>query len=251
MLRKRYFPQTSFATRTGPSARRRPSIVLSYPPGYKSGHYYKMRRANYSYKKPNNVRTAGFIGKELKFVDYSVAASQLPNYWAMWDPATGALNAIAQGTGESQRIGRKVSNTSLHIRGILNGYTLSANGVSCRIVVFKDTQSNGAAPLPANVMTAGINGFRNLEYVSRFQVLIDKVYNINPSITFNGNTNVVNSSSPNRHIAFNVRLPGVTTFDATTASIDNITDVSYHVMVCSDANLSCAFSYSSRFRYTG
>lgn len=250
MLGKRSYRNYSYGP-TGRTSKRR-GINLTRPPTYRRNQGWQDWRAmKYIARKPLNLRTGGFTGKELKFVDYSVASSALPSSWTLWDPATGALNAVAQGNGESQRIGRKITNSSLHIRGILNASSTVANGASCRIVVFKDNQSNGAAPTPSNVMTSGINGFRNLEYVSRFQVLVDKVYNINPSITFNGNTSTLNASSPNRHIAFNMKISSDTTFDGTTADISDITDGSYHVMVISDAATACNFFYSSRFRYLG
>lgn len=244
MYRKRTLPSSFTNTSYTPPRKRSATITLSRPTSYRTNYQYQQ------YLKRKNQRTGGFVGKELKFADYSVVAANFPTTWTLWDPSTGALNAVAQGNSESQRIGRKISNTSLHIRGMLNGST-NSTGVSCRIVVFKDNQSNGAAPTPANVMTSGINGFRNLEYVSRFQVLVDKVYNINPSISHNSTTGALNSSSPNRHVAFNMNIPSETTFDGTTADISDITDCSYHVMVIADIANACAFSYSSRFRYYG
>ena len=116
-----------------------------------------------------------------------------------------------------------------------------------RIVVFKDSQTNAAAPLPANVMNAGLNGFRNLEWVKRFQVLYDKTHVISPQAYYNGSS--VMGNAPRRDFRVNVPLSTTTTYDATTADISDITDCSYHIMVISTTN--SQISYTSRFRYYG
>lgn len=235
---------------------RKRRINLVRPPGYRTNQSWQDWRAmKYIARRPirMNFRTGGFIGKELKFVDYTrQQAAATGGVWYLADPPTGALNAVAQGDGESQRIGRKYSSASLHIRGT---YSLSNpnanNGCTLRVVIFRDTQSNGAAPTPLNVMNAGINGFRNLEYVSRFAVMYDKTFTLNPSIAFNTSTTQEFSSNPERYFSMNFKLSGDILANGPNADISDIVDTSYHVMICASASAAILFSYSSRYRYRG
>lgn len=167
-------------------------------------------------------------------------------------PAVGSFNAIAQGSGESERIGRKVTNSSLHINGSLYLSNTVNYGVEVRIVVVKDTQCNGAALVPGSVILPSVNGFRNLEWVSRYQVMADKTYVMNPSITFDGSgINAVVGSQTIRHFAFNFNLSGTTSFDDNNASITDIVDCSYQLIAIANINNSVTLGYNSRFRFFG
>lgn len=88
-------------------------------------------------------------------------------------PATGQLNLIPQGTGEQERIGRKVHLKSIHMRGTISPNPATWSGGSMlRLLLVQDKQCNGAA-----ATYSGVNGvlendvisqFRNLENIDRF-----------------------------------------------------------------------------------
>ena len=99
MYRKRTLPSSFNNTPYTPPRKRSAAITLSRPPAYRQNYQYQ----NYL-KRKSNVRTGGFLGKEKKFADYSVAALNVGTTWSLVDPSTGALNAVAQGNGESEQV---------------------------------------------------------------------------------------------------------------------------------------------------
>ena len=249
MLGKRSYRNYSYGP-TGRTYKRR-GINLTRPPTYRRNQGWQDWRAmKYIARKPLNLRTGGFLGKERKFVDYS-AGGYVLNTWNLNDPAAGALNAVAQGNGESQRIGRAISNASLHIDGTISLLT-QAIGQEIKIIVVKDTQTNGAPLTPGSVMIGNVNSFRNLEWLTRYQVLYSRVFTLNPSITLDAANNVI-GNNPRRNFSINVKLTGSTTFDGTTADVSDITDCSYHLLACStnSAAQGLRVDYLSRFRYYG
>lgn len=238
-----------------PYYKRRPRINLIRPAGYRTSQSWQDWRAmKYIARNPmppapfRNIRTGGYLGKELKFVDNTYQSAVAVN-WTLEMPATGSFNAVAVGAGESERIGRKISNSSLHIRGnlILSGATPALSS-RCRIVLVKDNQTNGAALVPGNVIVGGIDGFRNLEHVSRFQILFDRTYTLTPAITYDGSMIITNQ--PRRSFTINVKTSGDTLYDGPTAGISDITDCSYQLIAISDY-LAITIDYQSRFRYRG
>lgn len=118
------------------------------------------------------------------------------------------INKITQGTDIFQRIGREVIMKSLYLRvtvaALLNSwYTTTANTVNIntstgfRIMVLYDTQTNNVAEtsvLISDILkmngnaAAGstdtfssnyLNAFQNLDYRDRWNVILDKVYDVN------------------------------------------------------------------------
>lgn len=242
---------------------KRRTINLIRPAGYRSNQAWQDWRAmKFIAARPippvpsRNIRTGGFTGKELKFIDQSLAAAVIGTTWTLMDPATGALNAVAQGNGESERIGRRITNVSLHIRGWISTNNGDADANIIRVCVVRDTQTNGAALTPPELPFAdnNINSYRNLEWLKRFNVLYDKTFVLNPSITGSGAGNTVISNSPTRYFTANFNLSGTTDFDGTTANVSDITDNSIHVLAIHyprSGPSTALLEYTSRFRYTG
>ncbi len=102
---------------------------------------------------------------------------------------TATIVDIVQGTGETNRIGRKCTITNIHIKmhiehRPLNGTTTAevANFTDCllRVVVFLDRQCNGAAATGLNLLqTDVLTSFRSLANVKRFKFLYDKTWSFN------------------------------------------------------------------------
>lgn len=118
--------------------------------------------------------------QELKFFDGSKGNTNLSATGAILDDS---LLEIAAGTGESNRIGRKITVKKISIRGFFKAATATASantGNRCRIIVYLDKQANGATAAVGDILEdADINGFRNLTNVGRFYVLYDKIMNVN------------------------------------------------------------------------
>lgn len=111
----------------------------------------------------------------------------------------------SQGAGASQRIGRKVCLKSLFMRWRIKeakNDSTDPMGSGIRLVIFLDTQSNGALPIASDlfqttgygslsaVRTGGVHSaqfINNIENSQRFRILYDKIVMINsPSVaTYN------------------------------------------------------------------
>lgn len=167
-----------------------------YRPGYNrtSGFYNrnKRRRSGFGYGR----------GIESKFFDFELSDSNLiaggqfvTKTPAVPHPNSNTLNDIAQGTGESQRIGRKCTLTKIHCRLIfeflqVSGVTL-LDARDChetvRVMLIWDTQCNGSGGSTTDVLdTNEYDSYRNLANVKRFRILMDKLVTFNTSIAVSG-----------------------------------------------------------------
>ncbi len=119
---------------------------------------------------------------------------------------SGTIVDIPQGTGESQRIGRKCTITDVYLR--LNISTLNkvlssmAVGTfthnNVRIIMYLDRQCNGAQAAATDILQADVwNSYRNLSNKNRFRTLFDKVIVLNN--TAYGGGNGTTSESQNNH----------------------------------------------------
>lgn len=103
------------------------------------------------------------------------------------------LNGIANGSGQTQRIGNKIAMKSIRIRGqIIN--LLTAVQTYARIIVFYDKQCNGATCANADLLltttsvptnTTTVFSEMNLQNVERFLILRDYTISL-PSVTNTG-----------------------------------------------------------------
>ncbi len=130
-------------------------------------------------------RTGGFYGRysgrggELKFFDTTRADTAMGSSGAI---ANLSLNLIPQGVTESERVGRKCRIRSLVMRGEMVQPTttdVAAAGAKGRVIIYVDKQCNGATAAVLDILdTATVNSFRNLANSGRFQILMDKTYNM-------------------------------------------------------------------------
>lgn len=126
---------------------------------------------------PGYDRTGGYYGRysgaggEKKFFDTNIGSDVTVTAALLRTN----LAIIAEGNGESNRIGRKVTVKNIHVQGIvaLNSAT-SSNATSdivyCMIVL--DKQTNGSLFNATDLLdTDGFTSFRNLANSHRFKVL--------------------------------------------------------------------------------
>ncbi len=130
---------------------------------------------------PGRTRISGFYGRyaplggEKKFFDTVRAVHQ---------PAVAgtisnlSLNLIPQGVTESERVGRKCTISKIMLRGnITTIAATAANATSniCRVIVYEDTQANGATAAVTDILeSATEQSFNNLSNSMRFRILMDK-----------------------------------------------------------------------------
>lgn len=103
------------------------------------------------------------------------------------------LHLPVLGSDYNQRIGRKTLVKSIYIRGrvAITNFIIQPPGVStiiptgqARLIVFIDKQPNGAVPLIGDLLNTAEPGSQlNLNNRDRFQIITDKIYSFDASLT--------------------------------------------------------------------
>ncbi len=206
----------------------------------------------------------GYGNIEIKFADIETSNDAFATTWTTMEDATNdSVSGVAQGIGESQRIGRKYTINSIHIRAIAHVAATESvvnpqSAFRGRICLVWDTQSNGTQLTATDVMDGGLTNdflaFRNLQFTKRFRVLWDRSFVITPTGQTNeGAINLfANGSYTTNTMNFNKRFPkGVPVLtDAITAVMASITDNSFHVIGVANST-AVLLDYQVRIRYTG
>lgn len=215
-----------------------------------------------------NMRTAGYLGIERKFVDYGYSAALVAPTDAAGgeaDPATAlALNSIAQGDGENQRDGRRATIQSAFVSGIVSlGPQQDANDPTASptiyIALVMDKQTNAAQLNSEDVFTnpaasalAAASPLRDLQYSKRFQVLdscvIDDWYKFGQA----DGANTASFNGPSRSFKLSWKGKMITNYVGTTAVVASIADTSLHVIAYATTTSGApTLTYNSRVRFMG
>jgi len=106
------------------------------------------------------------------------------------------LNIPVTGTDYNDRIGRKISSRSIYVRGEVTltptflletnpATTYISNGQQVRMILFVDSQPNGAAPAVLDLLTEAFpRGQLNPNNRDRFRILKDKIFVFDPFVYF-------------------------------------------------------------------
>lgn len=132
------------------------------------------------------LRVGGFYGRyanggEMKFHDVDFDDGVIDQAGTVED----SINKIAQGTTESERVGRKCVIKSIMWRYLVSIPEQDAtgtpgNGETVRLIMFVDKQCNGAAATPALILAStDFQSFNNLANSGRFRTLFDKTITMN------------------------------------------------------------------------
>lgn len=210
------------------------------------------------------------LGVEKKYVDLANVSDTLSSpadaAGGEVDPGVGALNAIAQGDGETNRDGRKCVLTHVAISGnivepVLAGLTTGNTNTLVFIALVLDKQTNGAAISSEDVFTnpgassfTACNVFRNLKFIQRFDVLKTLLIETNHSqLAWDGTD--LESGATITPFKFNMMLPNIQcTYMLDTQAIAAIVDNSLHMiafMVNPAATTAPTINYNSRVRFVG
>lgn len=200
---------------------------------------------------------------ELKFRDHGNSGSTLLDDWRELDSFTeDSISGVPQGDGECDRDGRTYLIHSLRVTGLVT--ILKGEGISfpyepnvVRIIVFLDTQTNGAQFAPLDVM--GVSsfdylGFKNLSNDDRFVILHDETIDVVAPVVNEGAQNLfATAGALQRYEADLVFDPPIkVTCSGSTINIDSISDNSLHIMgVAKELTPICSHCFSSRIRFTG
>lgn len=205
---------------------------------------------------------------EKKFVDQGIVIAtgmQANTGWAAGelDPVTNnCLNAIAQGTGDSQRIGRKYAVHSIEVTGQVSvpaetNQTTGDTAISTFIALVWDKQTNGAQlnsedvykSVQAEVQSI-CSPLRVLTFSKRFKVLRTEQCVLKPPTLSWDGTNMEQGGDTHQFKWF-VKFfkPIIVECTGTTAVVTSIMDNSFHVV--GQASSSAALiTYNSRVKYS-
>lgn len=207
---------------------------------------------------PGYTRQSGFYGMfnqpgvskgELKFHDLDVNDAVI----AAGGTVQTAQLTIAQGTTESQRIGRKVVIKSINwrYRLFLPATTSSASTSDIvRMIVFIDKQANGAAAGVTDLLeSADFQSFNQLANKSRFTVLHDKTFNLESrSGAGDGTTNTYGEMAISSSFFKKCSIPIEYDNSGTTGAVTEIRSNNILVMLLSEQGL-CTFDSKMRYRF--
>ncbi len=217
-----------------------------------------------------NIRFGGFLGKEIKFLDLTLADQAVPatTGWTgtELDPAVNCLNAMVVGNTQSTRIGRRIEMVSIFITGTIKvpaQTTLSAAPLVARMLLALtlDMQSNGAQIQgetvfinPVGDAEVNANPIRNLEFTKRARVLARKMMTVpQRPLVSNQTAGTITVGEVTIPFSFFVKLHGmVVNYSSSTPDIADIVDNSLHLIGNGTSTTGTpVVSYNSRLRYTG
>lgn len=172
-------------------------------------------------------------------------------------PATNLLNGCIAGSQNFNRIGRKIMLKTLQVRGHIQAATdgTATEGL-CRMIIFYDKQTNGAAPAHTDVVKSqNISGATastvfdmfNLDNRDRFVILRDRAYSMSNQSTVA--TQTVAGTTTDQLIEEYVPINMETIYNAGTAgTVGDITTGGLFVIFLSN-NASYQFSGAFRLRF--
>ncbi len=254
----------------GTAARGR--MTFGRNPNRSFGTYRRTGFYNRRYKAPKwayqSAALASRLGVEKKFTtdnysDTTVAASwAFPTLTVSDHSATEASSnmvMIAQGNGQSQRVGRKIMLTNISVRWLAArvgvASAVSAPGLVFRFVFYIDRQANGAAVTTSDLfedIAVDHLQFRNLANSKRFKILKDTTLDL-AVVGGAGDGTVANDWSGERisgqfHKILN--LPILYNQVSTDGAIATIESNNIGCMCVSSIAEEANFSFNIRARYT-
>lgn len=198
-----------------------------------------LQRANaYRRRLPGLMRPSS--SNYLKCVDYDLATpfSPIP-FLTNSNTSLLCVNAVQQGTSFYNRVGRKITLRSVFINctitasaaGIDEEKESTTSAVTVRMVVLYDRQPNGAKPNFSEIFASYDNkGVKSSMFLSpmdpsqtsRFRLLRDKVYTLNPM----RDSGAVAAAFHDKKVKEYVKIPNLETMFSNTSDPPTIADIS-------------------------
>ncbi len=198
-----------------------------------------------------NYRRFPQSGGELKWLDTNLDVAALTAA-AQFIPSEGLLNTIVQGTGESQRVGRKTVIKKIHMRYNLNLFAgiSQANHEDVRVILYVDKQANGAIGTAITILqTDNFQSYRNMENVGRYTVLMDRMHAMNHSAA-GGNGTAIETCTTTSNYRFNKNCNIPIEFSGANGTIDEVRSNNIGLMVLCATGGVVKFEGICRIRYT-
>ncbi len=205
-------------------------------------------------------RTGGFYGRysggnaEMKFHDLDIDDAVVA---ANGNIAEDSCLTIAEGNGESNRIGRKITVKKINWRydvRLSSTTTATSTSDTVRVVLYLDKQCNGATAVVAT--DAGIfandnyQSFKNLANSGRFKILMDRTHAIQcQSAGGNTATNTWGEAVISQQFYKTCNIPIEYDNSATDGTISTMRSNNIGVLLFSETGVA-KFASSMRIRYS-
>lgn len=164
------------------------------------------------------------------------------------NPLITLLNGVPTGTDWSNRIGRKITMLSIHVRGIFRATSTLANDQLARAILIYDAQTNQVTPSGADIFQTVADdaySYMNLANRDRFRVIAEFTQVIQPKVTAGV---VVASQSYNYEWYRKLNLSVL--YDNTGSLVgDVITGGLFMVSVCGGGAVDFVHQFSARLRF--
>ncbi len=194
-------------------------------------------------------RAVTFRSLEKKFFDTTVADNTAVA--ATGTIVSSSLCLVPDGTTESERVGRRLTISSIHMRiNIRLPTTTSPNDALdvIRFILYHDKQANKLTATVALILeTANYRSWNNLNNSKRFHILKDKFITINNS--GGSNSNLPQYPRQNRMFNIHENCNIDIDYDGITGALTEITSSNVGVL-CISNNGESAVGYIARIRFT-
>ncbi len=196
------------------------------------------------------VSTRYYEAPEVKFHDLTVTDALVA---AGANIAKDSCNLITAGTGESERIGRKIT-----IRGIEWRYGIELKIATdpakasdmIRVILYQDKQANGVTAAAGDIMEdLSWSSMYNLTNRDRFRILFDKVHQLNATAG-GGNGSTLDVYNHQVNHVFKKRLKIRIEYSGAAATMTNIRSNNIGVLLLSKDGV-CLFDSRMRISFTG
>lgn len=185
---------------------------------------------------------------EYKFFDLDIDDAVIASAGTI---AQASCNLITQGTGDSNRLGRACTVTSIswRYRVRLENQTQVADGTDViRLVLYLDKQSNGATAAVTDILeSANYQSFLNLANKKRFRILHDCTMAISTGGA--AGENAAFETSPKEEVgAYYGKVSIPLEFDASAGVITDLTSNNIGVLTISEQSM-CSLDSKMRLRF--
>ncbi len=220
-----------------------------FQPGFQSARRGGRVHGKFVAPRRTILKSAG----ELKFHDLDI------------DDAVVAVNGtiaedscvtIAEGNGEQERVGRRVTITKIQWKYdlILASTAVAANtSDSVRVILYQDRQCNGATATALNILkTDDFQSFNNLSNSKRFTILYTRTHQLScPSGSGRGSTDTLSFGENSLNVSMNksCNIPIEYDSSVTTGAIASVRSNNIGVLLMGKSGL-CNFSSKMRLRFT-
>jgi len=216
--------------------------------------------------KPSNLNLTQ-VGPELKYVDTEATDTAIPAGTSSVDFVL--LNSIAQGSDNTNRIGRKITVKSIDINAIFTGM-IATNAASIgtpsamvRWWVLVDAQPDGATATAADVWKSTSTfavAHRNLDTSERFKVLRTGTFDLCNQSSLAGTIAsegaIPSAGFPDKaYLDIYIPLNDAVKYSGTSTGISNIASGAYYFCYCTDIatpvnTTGCTVVYDARVKFT-